>query len=140
MSISFPTHLQASASGFLWGSPISRNFDVENGGLALAGDVGWGWKFGSSSFSAIFGAGAHVNMVTVYSPKDSESDDFISSALGVGVQAIQMLEVSESVFVNGALKLAYGFVDLGRHPNVAEDWRYSGGWILGASIGVGFGF
>lgn len=142
MSLAFPTRLQRSTSSD--GKKVGdHDEEVKYGGLALAGDVGGGWKLGApdSPFAVILGGGLHADVVTVYSAEvHSVVDHLSSTVLGAYLQALPMFRVSDWAYLTAGLKLVYNFLLLERQPALTDRVDYSGGWTLGLSLGVGVGF
>ena len=137
LGVYVPTHVSTKViSG---DQSISADGAVENGGIATAIDLGVGWDIDvAPSFRILLGGGLHGNLLSIFLPSGAEGDTPSTSVLGIGVQAIPMYFVSESVNVSAALRVSYSFLETGSIPERPEGILYTGALNWAVSLGAGF--
>lgn len=133
----FPTNY-ASRSKF---QGRTRRADYEAKGLAVAGDLGVGWRLAAAEMplGVILGTVVRGNYVTFNEIDGREiENDNGSSVLGVALRAMPTFAVSEAVYLVGSFSFGYDFLVLSHEPKLDEDDDHAG--AFGVSVGLGVGF
>lgn len=133
----FPTYAVLKTGG------VTIKGDVDDGGFALASDLGAGWYIGDaeSPLSFILGGGLHTNILSLFAPEGVELDDLVTGVLGLSVQASPKYAVSEKITINATLRVSYDifeFLSEPEPPAGPAKPEYTGAlsWSVSAGIGV----
>lgn len=138
--IYFPTYAIVKAGG------VTVKGDVDDGGFALASDVGAGWYMGDpeSPLSFMLGGSVHANILSLFAPEGSagvELEDAVTGVLGFSAQASPMYAVSEKMTINATLRVSYDLFEFLMEPeplagSVQPDYSGAFSWSVSAGIGI----
>lgn len=95
-----------------------------------------GWRIDTGGVAFLLGGGVHVNAYALF-PPDAGGESTGSWILGVGTQAAAMLPIGD-VELNATLRVAYGFLEFMRNPELSEGSISEGSLAWSVSAGIGF--